>query len=166
MLSKSSPLKLLGQMEPNLAGSIYVRSSITFLRFATFSQQIWLPRAIRVSDRLMLKTISPLKLLAQIKPNLAGSIYRFFLYSFCRCITRGAIQAQVSLKFREVGEQLVLPLKLTVQFFCFAFLYTHTRAKDPFYRNIDSFSPRSILCCSRCITRIVHKVPAIKVINL
>jgi hypothetical protein len=25
---KSSPLKLLGQMEPNLAGSIYVRSSI------------------------------------------------------------------------------------------------------------------------------------------
>jgi hypothetical protein len=28
MLKKSSPLKLLGQMEPNLAGSIYVRSSI------------------------------------------------------------------------------------------------------------------------------------------
>jgi hypothetical protein len=31
MLKKSSPLKLLGQMEPNLAGSIYVRSSIKFL---------------------------------------------------------------------------------------------------------------------------------------
>jgi hypothetical protein len=30
MLKKSSPLKLLGQMEPNLAGSIYVRSSINF----------------------------------------------------------------------------------------------------------------------------------------
>jgi hypothetical protein len=28
MLNKSSPLKLLGQMEPNLAGSIYVRYSI------------------------------------------------------------------------------------------------------------------------------------------
>jgi hypothetical protein len=33
MLKKSSPLKLLGQMEPNFAGSIYVRSSIKFLRF-------------------------------------------------------------------------------------------------------------------------------------
>jgi hypothetical protein len=32
MLKKSSPLKLLGQMEPNLAGSIYVRSSIKFLQ--------------------------------------------------------------------------------------------------------------------------------------
>jgi hypothetical protein len=32
MLKKSSPLKLLGQMEPNLAGSIYVRSSIKLLR--------------------------------------------------------------------------------------------------------------------------------------
>jgi hypothetical protein len=30
MLKKSSPLKLLGQMEPNLTGSIYVRSSKTF----------------------------------------------------------------------------------------------------------------------------------------
>jgi hypothetical protein len=30
MLKKSSALKLLGQMEPNLAGSIYVRSSIKF----------------------------------------------------------------------------------------------------------------------------------------
>jgi hypothetical protein len=28
MLKKSSPLKLLGQMEPNLAGSLYVISSI------------------------------------------------------------------------------------------------------------------------------------------
>jgi hypothetical protein len=31
MLKKISPLKLLGQMEPNLAGSIYVRSSIKLL---------------------------------------------------------------------------------------------------------------------------------------
>jgi hypothetical protein len=49
MLKKSSPLKLLGQMEPNLAGSIYVRSSIKYLRFVPFGQQIWLPRAILVS---------------------------------------------------------------------------------------------------------------------
>jgi hypothetical protein len=46
---KKSSLKLLGQMEPNLAGSIYVRSSIKFLHFVLFGQQIWLPRAILVS---------------------------------------------------------------------------------------------------------------------
>jgi hypothetical protein len=49
LLKQSSPLKLLGQMEPNLAGSIYVRSSIKFLRFVPFGQQIWLPRAILVA---------------------------------------------------------------------------------------------------------------------
>ena len=74
MLKKSSPIKLLGQMEPNLAGSIYVRSSIKFLRFVPFGQQIWLPRAILVSDWLMLSK-SPLKLLGQMEPNLAGNIY-------------------------------------------------------------------------------------------
>jgi hypothetical protein len=74
MLKKSS-LKLLGQMEPNLAGSIYVRSSIKFLRFVPFGQQIWLPRAILVSDWLMVNKSSPLKLIGQIKLNLAGSIY-------------------------------------------------------------------------------------------
>jgi hypothetical protein len=60
--------------DTNLAGSIYVRSSIKFLRFIPFGQQIWLPRAILVSDWLMLNK-SPLKLLGQIKLNLAGSIY-------------------------------------------------------------------------------------------
>jgi hypothetical protein len=33
-------MKLLGQIEPNLAGSIYVRSSIKFLRFGPFGLQI------------------------------------------------------------------------------------------------------------------------------
>jgi hypothetical protein len=42
MLKKSSPLKLLGQMEPNLAGSIYVRSSIKLLHLVLFGQQTWL----------------------------------------------------------------------------------------------------------------------------
>jgi hypothetical protein len=74
-VKKYSPLKLLGQMEPHLAGSLYVRSSITFRRFVPFGQQIWLPKAILVSDWLMLNKSSPLKLLGQIKPNLAGSIY-------------------------------------------------------------------------------------------
>jgi glycopeptide antibiotics resistance protein len=40
MLKKSSPLKLLGQMEPNLAGSIYVRSSIKLLHLVPFGS-IW-----------------------------------------------------------------------------------------------------------------------------
>ena len=75
LLNKSSPLKIIGQMEPNLAGSIYVRSSIKFLRFIPFGQKICLPRAILVSDWLMIKKSSSLKLLGLIKPNLAGSIY-------------------------------------------------------------------------------------------
>ena len=41
MLKQSSPLKLLGQMEPNLAGSIYVRSSIKLLHLVPFGQQTW-----------------------------------------------------------------------------------------------------------------------------
>jgi hypothetical protein len=62
-------------MEPNLAGSIDVRSSIKSLHFVPFHQQIWPPRAILVSDWLMLEKCSPLKLLGQMEPNLAGSIY-------------------------------------------------------------------------------------------
>ena len=46
-----------------------------FLHFVSFRQQIWPPRAILVSNWLMLKKSSPLKLLGQIEPNLAGSIY-------------------------------------------------------------------------------------------
>ena len=52
-----------------------IRSSIKFLHFVPFRQQIWQPRAILVSDWLMLKKSSPLKLLGQMDPNLAGSIY-------------------------------------------------------------------------------------------
>ena len=75
LLLKKSPLKLLGQMEPNLAGSIYVRSSMKLLHFVPFRQQIWQPRTILVSDWLLLNKSSPLKLLGQMEPNLAGSIY-------------------------------------------------------------------------------------------
>jgi len=75
LLKKSSPLKLLGQIKPNLAGSIYVRSSIKLLHLVPFGQQTWPPRAILFSDWLMLKKSSPLKLLGQMEPNLAGSIH-------------------------------------------------------------------------------------------
>jgi hypothetical protein len=59
MLNKSSPLKLLGQMEPNLVGSIYVRYSIKVLHMVPFGQQTWPPRAILFSDWLLLKKSSP-----------------------------------------------------------------------------------------------------------
>ena len=74
LLKKSSPLKLLGQMEPNLAGNIYVRSSIKFLHFVPFRLQIWPPRAILVSDWLLLKNSSPLKPPGQMNQKLVGSI--------------------------------------------------------------------------------------------
>jgi hypothetical protein len=50
-----------------------------------YYQQLWLPRAILVSDWLMLKKSSPLKLLGQMEPNLTGSIYvrssiKFFIW--------------------------------------------------------------------------------------
>ena len=44
-------------MEPNLAVSIYVRSSIKFLHFVPFHPQIWPPREILVSDWLLFKKI-------------------------------------------------------------------------------------------------------------
>jgi hypothetical protein len=50
MLNKSSPLKLLGEIKLNLAGSIYARSSIKHLHLVPFGQQIWPPRAILFSD--------------------------------------------------------------------------------------------------------------------
>jgi purine-cytosine permease-like protein len=44
-------------MEPNLAVSIYARSSLKFLHFVPFHQQIWPPMAILVSDWLLFKKI-------------------------------------------------------------------------------------------------------------
>jgi hypothetical protein len=42
MLKKYFPLKMLDQMEPDLAGSFYVRSSIKLLHLFPFDQQAWL----------------------------------------------------------------------------------------------------------------------------
>jgi hypothetical protein len=44
-------------MEPNLAGSIYVRSSIKLLHLVPFGLQTWPPRAILVSDWLLFKKV-------------------------------------------------------------------------------------------------------------
>jgi hypothetical protein len=45
-------------MEPNLAGSIYERSSIKLLHLVPFGQQTWPPRLNLFSDWLMLKKSS------------------------------------------------------------------------------------------------------------
>jgi hypothetical protein len=52
LLKKSSPLKLLGQMEQTLAGSIYLRSSIK-LHSVPFGQQTCPPRAIQKKELLL-----------------------------------------------------------------------------------------------------------------
>jgi hypothetical protein len=53
MLKKSSLLKLLGQMEPNLAGSIYVISSIKRLHLVPFGQQTW-PLLLKIEHMVKL----------------------------------------------------------------------------------------------------------------
>jgi hypothetical protein len=49
MLKQSSPLKLLGQMEPNLVESIYVRTSI----MVPFDQQTW-PLLLKIEHMVKL----------------------------------------------------------------------------------------------------------------
>jgi hypothetical protein len=73
MLKKSSPLKLLGQMEPNLAGSIYVRSSIKRLHLIPFGQQTW-PLLLKIKHRVKLhvfvnnsKTVNNIRNLTWVK---------------------------------------------------------------------------------------------------
>ena len=86
---KSSPLKPLGQMEPNLAGSIYGRSFIKFVHFVPIGQQTWPPQAILNSDWLIFQKSSPLKLLGQMKPNMAGSIYGRSFINFVHFVPIG-----------------------------------------------------------------------------
>jgi hypothetical protein len=42
LMLETSSLKLLGQIEQNLAGNIYLRSSIKLLYLVPFGQQTWL----------------------------------------------------------------------------------------------------------------------------
>ena len=52
---KSSPLKSLSQMNQNLVGSIYGRSSIKITNFIPIHQQRWPPQAIHVYDCMLSK---------------------------------------------------------------------------------------------------------------
>ena len=69
-----SSLKLLCQMEPNLAENIYVRSFIKLVHFVLIGQQTWQSWAILNSDWLSFQK-SPPKPLGQMELNLAGSTY-------------------------------------------------------------------------------------------
>ena len=80
-LQKSSPLKPLGQMEPNLTGSIYGRSFMKFVHFVLIGRQTWPPWAILNSDWPSLEKSSSLKPFGQMEPNLTGSIYGRSLWS-------------------------------------------------------------------------------------
>jgi hypothetical protein len=63
---KYFPLKPLSQMNQNLIGSIYGRSSIKIAHFVQICEQTWPPQAILVSDWLILKKSSLLKPLGQM----------------------------------------------------------------------------------------------------
>jgi hypothetical protein len=74
MLKKYSPLKLLGQMEPNLAGSIYVRSSIKLLHLVPFDQQTWPLLLLKIEHTVKLhvfgnnsKTVNNIRNLTVVK---------------------------------------------------------------------------------------------------
>ena len=90
-LQKSSPLKPLGQMEPNLTGSIYGRSFMNFIHFAPIRWQTWPPWAVLNSDWPSLKKSSPLKPFGQMEPNLTGSIYG---WSFMKIVHFASIGRQ------------------------------------------------------------------------
>jgi hypothetical protein len=55
---QSFPLKLLGQMNRNLVGSIYGMSSIKIAHFVAIRKQTWPPQAILVSDWMISKKSS------------------------------------------------------------------------------------------------------------
>jgi hypothetical protein len=71
---KSSPLKPLGQVNQNMVGSIYSKSSIKIAHFVAIRLPTWPPQAILVSDWLISKKSSLLKQLGQMNRNLVGSI--------------------------------------------------------------------------------------------
>ena len=54
---KSFPLKLLDQMNRNLVGSIYGRSSVKIAHFVPIRLQSWPPQATLVSDWLIFKIL-------------------------------------------------------------------------------------------------------------
>jgi hypothetical protein len=62
-------------MNRNLVASIYGRSSIRIAHFVLIRLQTWPSQPILFSDWVITKKSSSLKLLAQMKRNMVGSIY-------------------------------------------------------------------------------------------
>ena len=60
-------------MNRNLVGNIYGRSSIKISYFVMIRLQAWPLQTILVTDWLISKKSSPLKLLSQMNRNLVGS---------------------------------------------------------------------------------------------
>ena len=89
IFQKSSPLKPLGQMEPNFTGSIYGRSFTKFPHFVLIRLQICPSRAILVSELLTFQKSSSLKPHGQMEPNYTGSIYGRSYTSFPHLILIG-----------------------------------------------------------------------------
>jgi hypothetical protein len=71
---KSFPLKIIGQMNRNLVGSILGRCCIKNANLVPICQQTWPPQAILVYDWLISKKSFPLKTIGQMNRNLVGSI--------------------------------------------------------------------------------------------
>ena len=72
-LFRPDSLQACGQMNRNLVGSIYGKSSVTIANFVPIHLQ-----TILVSDWLISKKSSPAKPLCQMNRNLVGSIYGRF----------------------------------------------------------------------------------------
>ena len=68
-------LKSLGQMNRNLVGSIYGRSSITIAHFILIHLQTWPSQAILVSDWSISKNLLLWNCFAKMNRNLVGNSY-------------------------------------------------------------------------------------------
>jgi hypothetical protein len=86
---KTSPLKSLGQMNRNLVGSIYGRSSITIAHFILIHLQTWPSQAILVSDWSISKNLLLWNCFAKMNRNLVGNSYGRFCIKFPQSRMKG-----------------------------------------------------------------------------
>jgi hypothetical protein len=82
-------LKSLGQMNRNLVGSIYGRSSITIAHFILIHLQTWPSQAILVSDWSISKNLLLWNCFAKMNRNLVGNSYGRFCIKFPQSRMKG-----------------------------------------------------------------------------
>ena len=120
-------------MEPNLAGSIYVRSFMKFVHYVPFGKQTSLPWTIFKSDWLNFHK-SPLKLLGQMEPNYIGSIYG---RSFIKCVQFVVIGQQTWPPWAILNSDLLSFLKCSLKTTCpngTKLGRKHRSMRDPLWR--------------------------------